>query len=292
MIETWLLLSLGAVLLYGTSQVAQKLSLAHIPASGVVTLSMLIATPISVICLMPYVVTGLLFEMRWAAFAIAVVAAICGQMGYYLYLEAAQRGPISIVGSVMAAYPMMVIVVALVLLSESPGGVQLSGVMLVTSSVILLSYLHGGNSKPSRFSGRYLSLSIAALVCYGLWAVFTKLVLGDVEPLLFLGIYTFVIPPTVLVYYRYKGIRFRRSVPSWSVPFIIAIIASEIGNIGFFLEVNAAALGPASVVFPLVAASPVVVVVLAYSFLKERLTRTEVLLVVAVIAGILMASAQ
>jgi uncharacterized membrane protein len=43
-------------------------------------------------------------------------------------------------------------------------------------------------------------------------------------------------------------------------------------------------------VFPLVSASPVVVVVLAYSFLRERLTRTEALLIGVVIAGIVMAS--
>lgn len=290
MIETWLLLALGAVLLYGTSQVAQKLSMRHIPASAVVSLSIIVATPVSIICLAPYVVTGALFDMEPLAFAVALAAATCGQMGYYLYLEAAQRGPISVVGSVTAAYPIMVIVVAIVLLSESPGEIQLFGVFLVTSSMIVLSYLHGGSADLSHLSGGYFTLSIASLLCYGLWAVFTKLALGEIAPLLFLGMYVFVIPPTVVVYYRLKGISLRKSVPSWSVPFTIAIIASMIGNIGFFLEVYAAAEGPASIVFPLVAASPVVVVVLAYSFLKERLTRAEALLIGAVIAGIVMAS--
>lgn len=292
MLETWLLLALGAVLLYGTSQVAQKLALNHIPASAVVSLSILLATPISIVCLAPYLVTGVLFEMELLAFVVALAAATCGQMGYYLYLEAAQRGPISVVGSVTAAYPIMVIIVAVVVLSESPGEIQLLGVFLVTSSIIILSYLHGGHVDVSQLSGRYFTLCIASLLCYGLWAVFTKLALGEIAPLLFLGIYAFVIPPTVVVYYRFKGIRLRKSVPSWSVPFVIAIIASMVGNIGFFLEVYAAAQGPASIVFPLVAASPVVVVVLAYSFLKERLSRFEALLVGVVIAGILMASLQ
>jgi drug/metabolite transporter (DMT)-like permease len=72
---------------------------------------------------------------------------------------------------------------------------------------------------------------------------------------------------------------------------MIAIMASEVGNIGFFLEVNAVAGGPASIVFPLVAATPLVVVLLAYGFLKERLTRNELALIALVIAGIIMISA-
>jgi drug/metabolite transporter (DMT)-like permease len=50
--------------------------------------------------------------------------------------------------------------------------------------------------------------------------------------------------------------------------------ASSIGgNISFFAEIVTISQGPASIVFPLGASSPLVVVLLAYSFLKERLTR-------------------
>lgn len=56
------------------------------------------------------------------------------------------------------------------------------------------------------------------------------------------------------------------------------------------VQVSCRRCGRGPIVFPLVAANPVVVVVLAHSFLKERLTRTEVLLIGAVIAGIVMAS--
>jgi drug/metabolite transporter (DMT)-like permease len=288
--DTWLLLALGAVLLYGVSQVAQKVSLSDIPASAVVSLSILLATPISLVCLAPYLVTGEILDVEPLSMVLGLIAATFGQMGYYMYLEAAQRGPISIVGSVTAAYPIMVVAVAIGFLSEWPGSIQLAGALLVTGSIIALSYFHGGSSKSSGVTGRYFVLCIGSMLLYGFWGIFTKLTLDRIEPLLFLGIYVFVIPPTVLLYYRYKGIRLRQSIPSWSVPFIIAIIASEVGNIGFFLEVNAVADGPASIVFPLVAASPVVVVLLAYGFLKERLSKIEFALVAAVIAGIVLVS--
>lgn len=288
--EAWLLLSLGAVLLYGVSQVALKVSLNDIPASVVVFLSILVATPIGVVCLAPYLVTGQILDEDPVLLLFAIVAATFGQTGYYLYLEAAQRGPISIVGSITSAYPIMVIAVAILFLSETPGEIQLAGALILTVSMIVLSYLHGGKSAKTNLSGRYFTLCIVSLIMYGLWAIFTKLALEDMPSLLFLGIYAFVIPPTVLAYNRLKKIKLRHSIPTWSVAFIIAIIASEIGNIGYFFEVYAVSGGPASIVFPLVASSPVVVVVLAYAFLKERLTKIETLLIAAVVAGIIMIS--
>jgi uncharacterized membrane protein len=184
----------------------------------------------------------------------------------------------------------MVIAVAVLFLSETPTVFQLLGVSMVTSAMVLLSYSHGKTGETNTYFGRYLPLCFVTVILYGLWAVFTKLSLDNMPPLLFMGLYTFVIPPTALWYYRYKGIKLRQAIPSWSVTFTFAVIASEISNIAFFFEIHAADQGPASIVFPLVAASPVIVVLLAYGFLKERLTTKELMLVGLVILGIIFAS--
>jgi drug/metabolite transporter (DMT)-like permease len=288
--ETWILLALLAVMLYGVSQVATKVSLGRIPASGFISLSIVVSTPICIVCLSPYIASGELFEVDPLVMIVALAAASFGQLGYYFYLEAAERGSISIVGSVTAAYPIMVIVVAIVFLAEAPTILQLVGVLLVTASMIVLSYMHGKGADSTTYIGKWFGLCIVSVIFYGLWAIFTKLALGDMPSLMFVGIYGFVIPPTVLGYYVYKGVRIKKALPTWSVAFIVGIIASEIGNIGFFCEVYAADQGPASIVFPLVAANPVIVVLLAYGFLKERLTWKEVILVALVIVGIVMAS--
>ncbi len=288
--DVWLLLSLGAVVLYGFSQVAQKVSLNDIPASVVVFLSVTVGIPISAVCLVPFFWSGDIWDVGAVPFVLGLLAATFGQIGYFLYLEAAQRGPISVVGSVTAAYPIMVVAVAIIFLEEAPGLVQLSGALLVTSSVIVLSYLHGGKSKDLHAAGRYFAYCVAAMFLYGLWGILTKLALEELHWLLFVGMYAFVTPPIVFLYIKYKGIRLRHTTPSWSVAFIIAIIATEVGNIAFFFEVSAVDQGPASIVFPLIASTPVVVILLAYGFLKERLTKLETLLVLAVVAGIILAA--
>ena len=290
MVQTWLMLALATTMLYGISQVAQKQSLVVIPAFGVISLSIVVATPISLVCLAPYVASGEILDFAPTVIALAIAAAAFGQVGNYFYLEAVERGSVSIVGSVTASYPITVIVVAVVFLSEAPSILQLSGVVLVTSAMIVLSYMHGKGADSSTYLGKWFSLTIVAVVLYGLCSIFMKLSLDKMPPLLFMGMYAFVIPPTVLGYYRYKGVRLKKVLPTWSISLIIGVMASEIAEIGFFCEIFAVDTGPASIVFPIVAASPVVVVLLAYAFLKERLTRNETILVALVLAGIVLAS--
>ncbi|MEM2891583.1 MAG: DMT family transporter [Thermoplasmata archaeon] len=290
MAELWVPMALAAIVLYGTSQVAQKLALRDLTAPQMITLSLFIAVPIYVVCLSPYLVSGEITEVEPWAMLLGLAAATFGQAGYYVYVEAAERGPISIVGSVTAAYPIMVIVVAIMFLGETPTNLQLAGVLTVTLSMIALTFVHGNTGTKSGFSGGYFALCIVTVTLWGLWAIFTKLTLNRIPPLLFLGIYSLVIVPTTVVYFRFKRLGIRESIPGWSVPLMIAIMSSEVGNIAFFLEVNAASLGPASIVFPLVATSPLVVVLLAYVFLRERMTRLEWGLVSAVILGIVLAS--
>jgi len=289
MAETWLLLALSAVFLYGTSQVAQKVSLYSISAPQVAFLSIVLAAPISLVCLAPYIWSGDLFRIELGALGLGLVAAAFGQFGYYTYLEAAERGPISIVGSVTAVYPIMVI--AVFAIKEAPSPVQLGGVLLVTAAVIALSYFHGRSEENKKHPTRkYFAICVVTVFFWALWAIFTKFSLDRMDALLFLGLYAIVIIPATFIYYGYRSLRIKQVIPAWSVPLMIAIMSSEVGNIAYFCEINAAAQGPASLVFPLVAASPVIVVLLAYSFLKERLSRIEWLLVAVTVGGIVMVS--
>ncbi len=291
MTEAWLPLALIAILLYGSSQVAQKVSLNSLTAPNVAFLSIVLAGPISLVCLAPYLWSGELLAIDLGTLGIGLLAAAFGQFGYYTYLEAAERGPISIVGSVTAAYPIMVIVVAIAFLEESPGPLQLGGVLMVTLAIITLSFIHGSQERAGlKLERKYIAICLVTVGLWGLWAILTKLALEDMEPLLFLGLYGIVIIPATLIYYKYRGLRIREVIPKWSVPLMIAIMSSEVVNIAFFAEINAVDQGPASIVFPLVASSPFLVIILAFFFLKERLTRIEWLLAFLVVAGIVIVS--
>jgi len=68
------------------------------------------------------------------------------------------------------------------------------------------------------------------------------------------------------------------------------VISIELEQMGFYNETLAVSTGPASLVFPVIAAYPVVAIVIAYGFLKERISLKEALLILAVVTGIILVS--
>ena len=195
-----------------------------------------------------------------------------------------------IVGSITAAYPAIITVLAITLLGESLTSIQAVGVSLVIMSMIGLSFSHGSSKGSTNFTRLSLILSIVTLILWGVWGIFVKLALRELPIVFYLGLYSLVLPPLFYTYIRYKRIPRKQILPKWSLPVIIAVIAVLIGQLALLADTAAVSLGEAAVVFPLIASYPIVMILLAFAFLKERLSRRDVLLVFAVIIGIILIS--
>ena len=195
-----------------------------------------------------------------------------------------------IVGSITAAYPAIITVLAITLLGESLTSVQAAGVSLVIVSMIGLSFSHGSSNSGTSFTRLSLILSIVTLILWGVWGIFVKLALRELPIIFYLGLYSLVLPPLFYAYVRYKRIPRRQVLPKWSLPVVIAVIAVLIGQLALLADTAAVSLGEAAVVFPLIASYPIVMILLAFAFLKERLSRRDVSLVFAVIIGIILIS--
>lgn len=288
-VETWLFLSIVAILMYGSSMVAQKLSLNELSTPSMI-LCLLISFPIFLTILIALIVTGEIWTIGYEHFAYAIVGAAFGQTGYYAYIEAAKRGPISIVGSATASYPAMAVIVAIVFLGETMTLVQGLGVTIIMFSIIALSYVHGRSENRSSASTSYYLICIVTVLLWGFWAIFTKLALLGMSSIAFLAIYTVVVPPITYAYYRLNKIKIRSIWPKWGKAVKLAIASSIVGGFAYIVEITAIDVGPAAIVFPLIASTPVTVVLLAFAFLRERLSKGEWLLVAGFVLGIILVS--
>jgi drug/metabolite transporter (DMT)-like permease len=276
--------------MYGSSMVAQKASLEHLSSASMILFSLLISVPIYLVILTALIVTGDFWTIEMEYLIYGIVGATFGHIGYYTYIEAAKRGSISIVGSATAAYPVMVVIVAIVFLGEFLTVVQGIGVMIVMTCIIFLSYFHGRSEGKAVAAKSYYAICVVTVLLWGFWAIFTKIALDGMSNLQFLTLYPFIIPPLTFAYYRLTNTKIRNIWPKWGRPVKIAIASSIIGTLAYFVEIMAISQGPAAIVFPLVASTPVVVVLLAFAFLKERLSKKEWLLVAGFIAGIILVS--
>jgi len=288
--EIWVLLALSAAVLYGISQAIGKLAIDSLTAPSMVAVNFLVSMPVCILFFFCFLLSLGSFRIGFEYIIFGLAAALLGRAGYYTYLEALERGPVMMVGSITAAYPAIITVLAITLLGESLTSVQAAGVSLVIVSMIGLSFSHGSSNSGTSFTRLSLILSIVTLVLWGVWGIFVKLALRELPIIFYLGLYSLVLPPLFYTYVRYKRIPRREILPKWSLPVIIAVIAVLIGQLALLADTAAVSLGEAAIVFPLIASYPIVMILLAFAFLKERLSRRDVLLVFAVIIGIILIS--
>jgi len=289
MASEWILIALVAAVLYGVSQVAGKYVIDKLSAPMMVSINFVVTMPIYIVFLIAFIIGLGPWLTSIEPVIYGLMAALLGRAGYYLYLEAVERGPVMIVGSITAAYPAIITVLAITLLHEDITMLQGFGIAVITCGMIGISLSHDSSSGRT-LSRTSLILSFLTLAVWGVWGVFVKLALDSLPIIYYLGLYALVLPPLYFVYARQKKASGVQMIPKWSRPVMIAAVAAGIGQVGLLADTTAVSWGEAAIAFPLIASYPIIMILLAYAFLKERLSRRDLLMVATVVAGILMVS--
>ena len=292
--ESWVFFAILTVLLTGTAGVISKYALRSATTSTLVMSSFIVIMPVSIILLLYYVLVTGLGGVEPMYIAIGLMSAFFANLGFFLYFDSLERGPLLIVGPITSAYPAIIVVVALLVFNETLNPLQAIGVTLTMAAVITLLYLHGASMGRMKCPRSALALAILAVISWGVWGILLKAALTGLDVILYLGLPALVMPPLTLGYLKLrnpgKTLRETLKIPSYSLPIILAVISVELEQMGFYNETLAVSTGPASLVFPVIAAYPVVTIVIAYAFLKERISLREALLIFAVVTGIILLS--
>ncbi|MGA3222313.1 MAG: EamA family transporter [Acidobacteriaceae bacterium] len=121
----------------------------------------------------------------------------------------------------------------------------------------------------------WLFYSLLTIVCWGAWGVVSKVASASVDADTNQIFFTIGILPLILLVLqspRLAGGTQRRSGITWA--FITGLLGGT-GNIAFFHAMVIG--GKASIVVPTTALFPLVTVILAITFLRERLSKWQVL---------------
>ena len=288
MLDPSIAFALCSLAIYGFTQVIAKHAVGSLNAESMVAMNFLASVPVYVFILVGALVLWGEYLDHLEYVFYALIGASTARGGYYIYLEALEKGDVSMVGSITAAFPAITAVLAVTFLGESLTWLNAVGIALIISSMMALSVLRRSGAKHTESSRSSLMLSLATLVIWGVGGIFIKLAL-DVLPLIaYLGVYPLILPPLAFGYLRHRRASWRVLVPKWTVPIMLAIVVAELWQLGYFAETTAISKGSASIVFPVISAYPIVTILGARAFLKERLSWKEMVLILAVILGIVL----
>jgi drug/metabolite transporter (DMT)-like permease len=217
-----------------------------------------------------------------------IIAYILDGAGWILYFKSIISGPISIVGTLSAAYPATTILFARLFLNEVLSPVQYIGVLLVILGCIGLAW---GPSDQKKVKGKiWIFYATSALIIWGASQTLMKhcyslpnasegnmALFNTIGGFLTLGVYGFL-------YGRLKSkssLSLSDRLKEWSRSFLpMGMMA--VGDLGVILAYKS---GPASLVTPITAAYPMVTIVFAAFILKEKITKSQVALIALILVG-------
>jgi drug/metabolite transporter (DMT)-like permease len=223
-------------------------------------------------------------EMGFAL--VGVLAYILDGLGWILYFESIILGPITIVGTLSAAYPALTLLFAQIFLKEQLLTEQYLGVGMVIFGCLGLSY-SPADPEGKTTNRRWIPLALAALACWGAAQTLVKYsysLPGAMDS--HLALYSTLGGILTLgMYGLFKG-RKQAATDTAKTPFMHSFLPMAMMAGGDLGVIIASATGPASIVAPLTGAYPLVTLLFAAWLLKEAITRLQWLCLVILLAGI------
>jgi uncharacterized membrane protein len=220
------------------------------------------------------------------AIVFVIASGVCSFSALFLFYRGLEVGRASIITPVFSAYAIVAILLSFAVLGEVLSPSQIACITLTLIGVITITV----RPDPAERSNSGIPYAVGAMFSAGVGAVLIKIVtddIGEIGSLFFNR--TIAVLALVVVGALFLRSHLRLGVgKGFPVMSIVLIGLTEFAAISTF--VVGVSVGMVSLVATLSSASPVVTVILAQAFLRERLDTVHKLAVAAVIVGILFLS--
>ncbi|HKZ90486.1 MAG TPA: EamA family transporter [Thermoplasmata archaeon] len=280
--ELWLTFALLTVVSYGLGEGMSKEPTVRLGSARMLFLYALYNVPIYSLW---FVFGGGWTTLNPLGIAFGVASAVCGAVGGALWFRAMEAGNASVVSGFTAAYPVITLAGAVLLLGESVVPLQIVSVVLLVSSVTVLgSSGRGGRTAAGR---SWLPAMIVTVLLWGLWGVFEKLAIDEIGFAGNAGVYVLTATPIFLFLAR----RSQRGDEPWDRAGVrsaqLPLAAFAFAGVTTYLAIG---MGPIGVVIPVTTAYPLVAILFRRFWMAERMTRLQTAAVAMSLVGALLVS--
>jgi transporter family protein len=285
-LEIWFLLSIIVAFFWGSAGVFAKVST---PRIGVARVALLITVVEGPMYLAAFLIWREHADITLADGVLAAASCIIGVLGYLCFFESIMEGQVAIAGTISAAYPALTVVGALLVLSETLTGLQALGVVAIIGGVVALSYEPDPASKHAT-NRRSMIFAFLAFALWGLWSLLSKMAIDEVGAgnLFIFYVLSSLTAPVLYGYARrVRPGRLAGDNPTRDF-WLFGAVALGLNVTGALAYTFALQDGSASLVVPISSAYPLITIVLAIMFLREKLTKWHYPALAAVVAGLVL----
>ncbi|HLD06894.1 MAG TPA: DMT family transporter [Candidatus Nanoarchaeia archaeon] len=214
---------------------------------------------------------------------IFLVEAALNFAGYLFFYKGMEHDDISLLSPIVAAYPLIIVLLSLIILHEKITLLQAIAMFLIPVGLIALSAKSGSHGLRRR---RGIALALGAMLIFGVSIFLYGYLVQATNWILALAVGRVLASLMILSFVAAKRSPLR--IPLSATPLLIITGILEVGGtIGYSIGVSISQISLISVIS---STYPLVVVALAWLFLREWLNTIQKLGVLGVIAGLVLIS--
>lgn len=220
---------------------------------------------------------------------ILIFIAILETVAYVFFYKGLKEGQVSLVAPIGSASAMVTIILGIVFLKETLFNSQIAAIILIIAGTLLVSFKLEELIKNKKLSiSKGIKEGLVAMVLWGFvgfFLVYPSKILGWFLPVVIIRVFTIII----LILYLASKKESIRINPQPSLLFLLIPIGLlDVGS--FFAFMRGISSEYVSIISPIAAASPLISILLARIFLKEKLAPNQILGISSVITGLILIS--
>lgn len=214
--------------------------------------------------------------------------AVIFMIGLICFREALIAGSSPVMAAVTSSYAVLTTVFSILFFQERLNSSQLFAIVLTFFGLGLTLFDLGELFKGKLIWGKGMLFALMAALSFGTYFTFIKIPVKEIG-WFWPNYFSFLFgAPLIFLFVKAKKIKLHK--PTYNdalLPLLLAIIFGRIGELAFNLGISR---GFSSVVAPIAGANPILFVTLAAIFLRDKVTRRQVLGIVTTLLGVILLS--
>ncbi|MEX2354991.1 MAG: EamA family transporter [Candidatus Woykebacteria bacterium] len=221
-------------------------------------------------------------------FLLNLFLGIIGGLSLILFYEALRLGNASLVTTISASYPALVVILSIVFLREGMTTQQVIAILIILLGVIISS-INFRDVKDGKFKlDAGAVLAIMTMIVWGVYYTFIKIPIDIIGPA-WPNLIAALAYPSILIVLKIKNIKIDlKDFKQTKYPLIFNAIFLGGGLLAFNYAVGLG--GNVSIVTPISASYPTLFAVVAYFVFKDAINKQQILGIVTTLVGIVLLS--
>lgn len=215
--------------------------------------------------------------------------AIFNMVGYLALYQAFEKGKVSVVCPISASYPLLAAIVSFLFFGETFGWLKVMALFLVIVGIILASIDLGDIKKKAGLGAlsKGVPEAMVVFVIFGIYNPFWDRFLSTGGWIFWVILIRIILFVLLVIFIKFKKTGMGVSGGSIWIWLLIISLFEAVATFGNTWGLHAS-VNTTSIVAALTSTYPVVVAIMAYAFLKEKLKVNQYLGMVLILAGVLI----